>query len=269
MAGVSAVAFDLDGTLLDHRTASASAFEHLVRELGGTVTPGLQQAWWEAEDRHFEAWRQGLISFDEQRRRRLRDILPLVGSVEARPGDAGFRARGLQDGDLSGRGLSDERLDRIFGIYLAAYESAWCVFPEVAAVLDAVRSAGIPVGLLTNGSERQQEEKLARTRIRDRFDVVCTSEALGVAKPDPQAFATLCSRLGVPPAEVLFVGDDYRADILGARAAGLRTYFVDRSGDGREDARGARGGDGGGQDAESPGEGAAHPDLHGILPLLA
>ncbi|WP_108251855.1 HAD family hydrolase [Planctomonas deserti] len=253
MAGVSAVAFDLDGTLLDHRAASASAFTQLVRELGGTATPGLQQAWWDAEDRHFEAWRQGRISFDEQRRRRLREVLPLVESASASGG--GLGDRGLHDGVLGGREMSDERLDRIFDVYRAAYESAWCVFPEVVAVLDAVRSAGMSVGLLTNGSERQQEEKLARTGIRDRFDVVCTSESVGLAKPDPGAFAALCSRLGVPPADVLFVGDDYRADILGARAAGLRTYFVDRSG--------ARRGDDGERD------GASHPDLLGILPLLA
>jgi putative hydrolase of the HAD superfamily len=234
MPGLSAVAFDLDGTLLDHRTASARALAHLVRRLGADPAPGLQQAWWEAEDRHLHAWRLGLITFDEQRRRRLRDVLSLLAGEH-----------GGQRNDAPG----DDELDDVFEIYLRAYEAAWCLFPEVLRVLDAVRSAGLPVGLLTNGSERQQERKLAMTGIRERFDVVCTSEALGVAKPNPAAFAALCSRLGRPPREVLFVGDDYEVDIVAARAAGLHTLFVDRSGDRVGPERG-------------------HADLLALLPLL-
>jgi putative hydrolase of the HAD superfamily len=230
MAGISAVAFDLDGTLLDHRTASSQALAHLVRRLGASGPPDLEQAWWDAEERHLDAWRRGRITFDEQRRRRLRDVLALLGT-------------GHED-------QGDERLDAIFRTYLRAYENAWCLFPEVVAVLDAVWSAGLPVGLLTNGTEEQQGRKLAATGIRDRFDVVCTSEALGVAKPDARAFAALCERLGAPPAEVIFVGDDHAADILGSRAAGLIPFFVNRRGD-----------------REVPETG--HPDLLALLPLLA
>jgi putative hydrolase of the HAD superfamily len=230
MATLSAVAFDLDGTLLDHRTASARALAHLVRSLGGSVPRGLEQAWWNAEDRHLDEWRRGRISFDEQRRSRLRDVLPLIGS--------GYESAG------------DEQLDGIFRTYLGAYEAAWCLFPEVVEVLDAVRSAGLPLGVLTNGTEEQQVGKLAATGILDRFAVVRTSEALGVSKPDARAFDALCARLGVPPAEVLFVGDDHRADIQGARAAGLRTYFVDRRGDAERD---------------EPG----HADLRGLLSRLS
>ena len=259
MAEVSAVAFDLDGTLLDHRTASRRAFAHLVGERGGAVTPDLERSWWDAEDRHFDAWRRGIITFEEQRRRRVREVLPLIGpgavsdSGSWGGGLPGGTGDALSDDELSDDEVSDDELDRIFGVYLNAYEAAWCVFPEVVGVLDALRSAGLAVGLLTNGAERQQEKKLALTGIRDRFDVVCTSETLGVAKPDPRAFAALCSRLRVPAGGVLFVGDDYRMDILGASAAGLATYFVDR------------GGDGAGVDG---GDGAAHPDLLGLLPLL-
>ncbi len=231
MAGLSAVAFDLDGTLLDHRTASARGLAHLVRELGAIRPRSLEHAWWDAEDRHLAAWRQGRITFAEQRRRRLRDVLPLLSGLPGR------------------EFASDEQLDDIFGIYLRAYEAEWCLFPEVVTVLDAVASAGLRVGLLTNGNEEQQVRKLAATGIRDRFDVVCTSEALGVAKPDARAFAELCARLKTPPGQTLFLGDDYEGDVLGARGAGLRAFFLDRQGDGKR---------------REPG----HPDLLPVLPLL-
>jgi putative hydrolase of the HAD superfamily len=240
MAGISAVAFDLDGTLLDHRTASSRALAHLARRLGASGAfggPDLERAWWDAEERHLADWRRGRITFDEQRRRRLRDVLPLLGT--------GYGTRHEDHGD--------ERLDAIFRIYLLAYEDAWCLFPEVVSVLDAVRSAGLPVGLLTNGTEEQQGRKLEATGIRDRFDVVCTSEALGVAKPDVRAFGALCERLGAPPAEVIFVGDDHTADILGSGAAGLVPFFVDRRGDRQ-----------GNRNVPEIG----HPDLLPLLPLL-
>lgn len=234
MSGISAIGFDLDGTLLDHRAASGEALAHLVHAWGASPSPALERAWWELERRHLAPWRAGLIGFDEQRRRRVRDFLPMVVGADEERGDA--------------------ELDAMFSVYLSAYEAAWRVYAEADAVLTAVRAAGLPVGLLTNGATEQQERKLAAVGIRDRFDVVCVSEAIGAAKPDAAAFAYLCSGLGVPPAEVLFVGDDYGADILGGRAAGLQTYFVNR-GDREADAAG---------DAPAPG----HPDLLGLLRLL-
>src|SRR4051794_24952331 len=87
MPGLSAVAFDLDGTVLDHRSASARALASLVRRLGGDPAPGVEQAWWEAEDRHLQAWRLGLITFEEQRRRRLRDLLPLLTGADGGQGN--------------------------------------------------------------------------------------------------------------------------------------------------------------------------------------
>ena len=50
----------------------------------------------------------------------------------------------------------------------------------------------------------------------------------GAAKPDAGLFHEACKRLGLPPHEVLHVGDDPRTDIAGAAAAGLQTCWIDR-----------------------------------------
>ena len=51
-----------------------------------------------------------------------------------------------------------------------------------------------------------------------------TAKVLG--KPSPEFFQQACTSLGFPPAEVLMIGDDLKADIEGAATAGLHTLFV-------------------------------------------
>jgi putative hydrolase of the HAD superfamily len=60
---------------------------------------------------------------------------------------------------------------------------------------------------------------------------VLTSAEEGVAKPAPALFLRALARLGDPdPAAVVHCGDDLRADVEGARAAGLQAVLVDREG---------------------------------------
>jgi len=50
----------------------------------------------------------------------------------------------------------------------------------------------------------------------------------GTAKPSAGIFHAACERLGVPPREVLHVGDDVEMDVVGAARAGLRTCWLNR-----------------------------------------
>lgn len=82
------------------------------------------------------------------------------------------------------------------------------------------------VGLLTDGPEDTQLDKLDRLGWTDAFDVVVVTGAIDAPKPDPEAFATLCRELGTDPAETVYVGDDPDRDVAGAAAAGLATVQV-------------------------------------------
>lgn len=62
--------FDLDGTLIDHVGSVTTALEQWLPELGASLTDKLSAAWFEAEDKHFPAWRSREVTFAEQRRRR-------------------------------------------------------------------------------------------------------------------------------------------------------------------------------------------------------
>jgi len=74
-------------------------------------------------------------------------------------------------------------------------------------------------------------QALDRVAVRQYFDHLWTSKELGAAKPDPGFFLGITSRLGLPPGECVMVGNDYTKDIAGAKAAGLRTVWLNPSGD--------------------------------------
>lgn len=82
--------------------------------------------------------------------------------------------------------------------------------------------------MLTNGSTKQQNAKLAGIGLADLVDIVRTAEDLGSGNPAPEAFHQTCAALGVDPARTLMVGDNLDLDVTAARAAGLSAVHLDR-----------------------------------------
>lgn len=122
-----------------------------------------------------------------------------------------------------------------FGAYFdALYEhyrsaGAWRLYPEVPAVLDALARARVPVAVVSNFDSRLHGV-LRGLGVAERFvAVVCSSET-GAAKPDARIFGAACRALDTAPADTLHVGDDRRADLEGARGAGLQAVWLCRDG---------------------------------------
>ncbi|MFP4589870.1 MAG: HAD family hydrolase [Halobacteriales archaeon] len=102
--------------------------------------------------------------------------------------------------------------------------------PGVDALLERL-SAERPIALVTNGPSLAQRDKLERLGWTDRFDAVVISGEVGRAKPAARPFHEACRRLEVDPGTTLHVGDSRRADVAGARAAGLSAVLVAGEGD--------------------------------------
>ncbi|HEY7185209.1 MAG TPA: HAD family hydrolase [Vicinamibacterales bacterium] len=196
--------FDLDDTLLDDRGAQ-SAYLPLVyaawRDRLPHSAPEFPVVWRTALQLHFDRHIRGELTYDEQRRARIRDV---------------FQAPSLTDGDA----------DRLMREFLDIYESSWRLFDDVLPVLDALGDR--PLGVITNGTDRQQRGKLERMGIADRFAVVVTSETAGLGKPDPRIFVQAAARLNTPAEACVHVGDDWMRDVEGARSAGFRAVWLDR-----------------------------------------
>lgn len=71
---------------------------------------------------------------------------------------------------------------------------------------------------------------LRRIGMAHHFEVSLSAGPLGFAKPDPRAYVALADALTLAPSEILFVGDEPHADVVGPRAAGMYTAWVNRQG---------------------------------------
>jgi 2-haloalkanoic acid dehalogenase type II len=69
---------------------------------------------------------------------------------------------------------------------------------------------------------------LERCGIADMFDGHVTASAAGAAKPDPRIYAALLKLTGVAASQVLHIGDDPLADVVGATQAGMQAVWLNR-----------------------------------------
>lgn len=200
-----AVIFDLDDTLVDHTSAARTASVEWGRANGlAGSDEELALTWSAIATPHYRAYQLRELTFDGQRRARVREFLPHL--------------------DLG----DDDDADEAFRGYSEIYHASWTSYPDAVPTLRRVREAGLIAAVLTNGEHAHQRLKLERVGLVDEVDQVFTSDEFTLGKPDPAAFLGTCSRLGVVPGEALMVGDSVVADFEGALGAGLQAVLLDR-----------------------------------------
>lgn len=206
--GIRAVVWDIDDTLFDYTSADREGMRaHLVAErllgAGKSVDAELVR-WREVTDAQWARFAAGEVTFEEQRLDRVRVFLGAAG-------------------------LSDREAEEWFLRYVAHYEAAWTLFPDVLPVLD-VLALSHRHAVLSNSSLHVQERKLRVLGVRDRFEAVLCAADLGISKPEAGAFLAACDALGLPPHQVAYVGDHPEIDARGAADAGLLSVWIDRDG---------------------------------------
>lgn len=164
----------------------------------------------------------GLLA-DYDHRRHLQHLADAAGCMPAQV-DAALRGDGLElahaRGELDGDALL-HALNARLGSQLharhwfAARTTASTLRRDALAVLGKVRS-GVRIAVLTNNGPLSVA---AITALLPGFTVL-DSAALGVRKPDPQAYLAAVARLGCEPARTLFIDHLFR-NVQGARLAGL------------------------------------------------
>lgn len=207
---IQAVLFDLDDTLFDH----AHATRHALTQVAASQ-PDL--AAWPLDEfvgRHdhiLETLHRrvlaGELTVDVARLARFAQLLEAAGVLEAR-----------------------DRAVEVAAIYRPAYEEGWRAVPGALDVLHALAERNVPVVIVTNNGVAEQRLKLARTGMSALIRALVTSEEVGVAKPGGEIFARALDAAGVGAASAVMVGDSWPADIEGARRAGIRAVWFNRTG---------------------------------------
>ena len=143
---------------------------------------------------------------------------------------AGGRALIERGYAASARELSPQRLDVLFGDFLAHYNAHISVhtrlYPGVLAALDAFDAAGWRQAICTNKMEASAKLLMERLGVAERFAFICGQDTFGVGKPDPKPLIGTVEASGGTTARAIMVGDS-ATDIKTARAAGLPVICVD------------------------------------------
>jgi pyrophosphatase PpaX len=106
-------------------------------------------------------------------------------------------------------------------------------FPGMPEALQALRDAGIPLGIVTSKARSFAERGLRVTGLQQHFAAIVAAEDTHRHKPDPEPVALALRQLGWPANQALMVGDA-GYDLLSGRAAGAATAGVLWGGSTRE-----------------------------------
>jgi putative hydrolase of the HAD superfamily len=215
-----AIIFDWDNTLLDWSGFSGD-WESMARERLEPVYA------------HLNSNGHSLPDFD-----------PFVADINARSGAAW---ESVQSGSLEAPRLVNVVHDSLtgFGLDMSAVDVRdllqryrWGqvpgtrLYPEVEAVLAALRKAGLRLGLLTNAFQPMwmRDKELSDLGILAHFDCRYSAADVGKLKPHPLPFEHVLRCLDASVEDTIFVGDSLEHDIVGAKGIGMRTVWRQNKG---------------------------------------
>ena len=105
----------------------------------------------------------------------------------------------------------------------------WFIYPDVLPALETWRRIGIQLGVVSNFDSRIYLV-LKALKLEEFFTSVTISTETDAAKPNPQIFAAALQKHFCNPQEAWHIGDSFKQDYQGAKAAGLRAILVERMG---------------------------------------
>jgi len=200
---IKACVFDAYGTLFDVAAAAREAAEEPGRE-------ALAQVWQKvASD-----WRLKQLQYSWLRA--VADAHTDFWEVTQNGLDWALEASGLDDPELR---------ERLLALYwgLSAY-------PEVPAMLAALKAADYQTAILSNGSPKMLAGAVGSAQIGDLLDDVLSVEDVGVFKPHRSVYQLVPDRFRCAPDEVLFVSSN-GWDAAAAVGFGFRCVWVNRVGE--------------------------------------
>jgi len=126
--------------------------------------------------------------------------------------------------------ISQSRLNEMIpqlGLVFRAVTTRYIrTYPWVHSVLDRLKKLGYKLGLLSNAQRAFTQAEIEMLGIQNFFDIIVFSSDVGAQKPDRFIFEHILKRLSISPEEVVFVGNDLKADISGAKALGMSTVLL-------------------------------------------
>jgi HAD superfamily hydrolase (TIGR01549 family) len=213
VGSISTVIFDLDGTIRYSEPRGVDVFHQLVATKGVLFS--------EEQRKSAERW---LHYYWAQSPELVDDIQRFGDSAN---GDF-WRQHARRHLELLGVSTSevDDLSEQITKEMSSDYSSENCVPDDVLPTLKMLKDSEYKLAVVSNRHEKFSG-LLEELEMLKYFDMTLAAGEVGWWKPDPRLLQYAVEVLDVEPASSIYVGDNYYADVLGARAAGLIPVLVD------------------------------------------
>lgn len=199
--------FDLDRTLWDFEANSRKALQQLFAdlELGDQIAHfnHFHHTYVRVNAELWKAYGNGKIGKEELRDSRFEKTLEY---------------HGIRDKSVAQR-MSEG--------YIAISPKQTLLFPHAKETLEGFRRENYRMHIITNGFPEVQHVKLSNSGIAHYFDEILCSEDVGASKPHRAIFHEAQQRTGCLPEHAVMIGDDFKADIVGALNAGWSAIHFD------------------------------------------
>ena len=199
---IKLLSFDLDDTLWPCKPTIMSAEKKLYEWMRQRV-PAITQCF------DIESLRTHRMTFLQQRQDLAHDMSALrIESLKAL---------------ASEMNIESDWVNEAFGIFYEARQQV-TLFDDVVPTLDALQQQ-YRMTALTNGNA-----SIEKTGVSHWFEFSVSAADVGHQKPHPLFFETMLNKAGLDASEVLHIGDDPYRDIQGAFDAGIRSIWLNRTG---------------------------------------
>jgi putative hydrolase of the HAD superfamily len=200
--GISAVAFDLDGTLYPNLSLNVRLVPFMFRH--GRLLAAF-----------------GMARKQIRREQALPDSEPFPNAASFYDYQARLCAQWLGADAEQIRGQIEKLIYQGWEAHFLKIR----LFPHVREFLTELRKNRFKLGLLSDFPPQQKLENLGLAGL---WDAVLCSEETGAIKPALRPFEALANELGCPPEQILYVGNSAPYDVAGARQAGMKTAMFTR-----------------------------------------
>jgi HAD superfamily hydrolase (TIGR01509 family) len=201
--GTKSVCFDLDGTLYDFQKVMRHSLEITLTEFTRRIPECGERL---SVDK--------MIQIRNRTARELKGKITNLEQVRLISFKRTLNYCGIDDNELA------EQLNRLYLKH--RFEDA-VLFGGVLPTLEGLRGRYI-LGAMSNGNSYPRTLGLEHF-----FQFIILAQEVGIEKPDPGIFHLAVQRAGCLPEELLYVGDSQEEDILGARRAGVRIAWFNRT----------------------------------------
>lgn len=200
------VFFDLDHTLWDFETNSARAFECIFEE--ANVNVNIDEFLFHYKPINLKYWklyREERVSKKVLRYNRLKEAFNLLSYK-----------------------ISDKNINHLSKVYIDNLPNYNVLFDGATEILNYLLPK-YKLHIITNGFDEVQTRKMSTSGILHFFDKIITSESVGVKKPNPKIFHHAMKLAETSATNSVMIGDNYEADILGAKQVGMQTMHFNES----------------------------------------